>query len=212
MSFFSLDSKFMQAMSRLADLMMLNILFLVTSLPVFTIGAASTALYSVTCRIGTERETGIIRPYFQAFRENFKQGTVMFLILFLPAVVLLLCYFLASAYGGMMRYLSLLYIPLLLVFAFVYSYAFPLLSQFNNTVKVTLKNALLLSIAYLPRTLVMVVLNLLPLALLYTQTMLFFQVGFLWLMLYFSASAYFNALLLRKVFAPYQEAQEEEAP
>lgn len=206
-----MDSKFTQAMNRLADLMLLNLLFLVTCLPVFTIGAASTALYSVTFRIGTDREEGIFRCYFRAFRDNFKQGTGLFLALFLPGVLLLVCLFLSTALGGALRYLSLAYIPLLLLLAFVYSYAFPLLSQFYGTVKLTLKNALLLSIGYFPRTVVMVVLNLLPLALFYAQTMFFFQVGILWLLLYFSAASYLNAQLLRKIFAPYQPS-EEDAP
>ena len=210
MSIFSLDSKFMQAMSRIADLIILNVLFLVTCLPVFTMGAASAALYSVAFRIGTDREAGIVRCYFRAFRDNFKQGTALFLILFLPAVLLLAGLFLSQVLGGAMRYLVFLYVPLLLVLAFVYSYTFPLISQFGNTVKITLKNALLLSIGYLPRTLVVVILNLLPLVVLYTQTLLFFQTGFLWFFLYFSASAYINALLLRKVFAPSQATEEEE--
>ena len=55
MSFFSLDSKFMQALSRIADLILLNLVFLVTCIPIFTIGAASAALYSVAFRLGTER-------------------------------------------------------------------------------------------------------------------------------------------------------------
>lgn len=211
MPIFSMDSKFMQAMNRLADLMLLNLLFLVTCLPVFTIGAASTALYSVTFRIGTDREERIFRCYFRAFRDNFKQGTGLFLALFLPGVLLLVCLFLSTALGGALRYLALAYIPLLLLLAFVYSYAFPLLSQFYGTVKLTLKNALLLSIGYFPRTVVMVVLNLLPLALFYAQTMFFFQVGILWFLLYFSAASYLNAQLLRKIFAPYQPS-EEDAP
>ena len=90
---------------------------------------------------------------------------------------------------------------------FIYCYAFPLLSQFSNTVKATLKNALLLGIGYLPRSLLMAALNFLPLALLLTDFVLFLQLGFLWTFLYFSAAAYLNALLLRKVFAPYFEGQ-----
>ena len=77
MSFFSLDSKFMQALSRIADLILLNLVFLVTCIPIFTIGAASAALYSVAFRLGTEREEGVFRCYFRAFRNNFKQGTIL---------------------------------------------------------------------------------------------------------------------------------------
>lgn len=212
MSIFSLDSKFMQAMSRMADLMLLNILFLITSIPCFTIGASSAALYSVCFRLGTEREGGILRPYFHAFRENFKQGTLLFVLLFLPAVLMVVNVLFFYSMGGFYQLLSYLFIALLFVVSFVYAYVFPLLSQFRNTIPQTLKNALLLSIGYLPRSIVLVLLNVLPLLILYyIQITFFFQLGFVWIFFYFSTVAYINAQILRKVFAPYQPS-EEEAP
>ena len=68
--FFSLDSKFMQVMSRVADLIILNVIYLVTCLPVVTIGAASTALYTVCFRLGTAREGSLVKGYFRAFRDD----------------------------------------------------------------------------------------------------------------------------------------------
>ena len=68
--FFSLDSKFMQAMSRVADLIILNVIYLVTCLPVITIGAAGTAMYTVCFRLGTDREGSLVKGYFRAFRDE----------------------------------------------------------------------------------------------------------------------------------------------
>ena len=68
--FFSLDSKFMQAMSRVADLIILNVIYLVTCLPVITIGAAGTAMYTVCFRLGTDREGSLVKGYFRAFRDD----------------------------------------------------------------------------------------------------------------------------------------------
>lgn len=211
MSFFSPDSKFMQAMSRVADLVILNILFLVTCLPIFTIGAASTAMYSVCFRIGTEKEAGIFRPYFRAFRENFKQSTFMLLPLVFFGGILWVNITYFSALSGAGHALTYLFVLLLALVVFVYCYAFPLMSQFTNSVKATLKNALLLSIGYLPRTLMMAVMATAPLAVLVFDPVLFLQMGFLWVFLYFSATAYLCCLLLRKVFAPYMPENEEEA-
>ena len=59
--FFSLDSKFMQVMSRVADLIILNVIYLVTCLPVVTIGAAGTAMYTVCFRLGTDREGSLVK-------------------------------------------------------------------------------------------------------------------------------------------------------
>ena len=69
---------------------------------------------------------------------------------------------------------------------------------------------IILSLGYLPRTLAVTALNVLPFALLYCSLYLFLYVGFIWIFLYFSAAAYLNAKTLEKVFAPYREPREEE--
>lgn len=207
---FSLDSKFMQAMSRLCDLLILNLLFLLTCLPLFTIGTASSALYDVCFRMGTDREQGIFRTYFRAFRDNFKQGTALWLIIALFGAASCANLFLFSGMGGALSYAGILFAALLLTLTvLIFSYAFPLLSRFNNDVKSTLKNALFLSVAYLPRSLVIATVNCFPLVLMILNLYTFLQMGFLWVFLYFSAGAYLNCLLLNKVFAPYLSDEEE---
>lgn len=203
-AFFSPDSKFMQAMSQVADLIILNVLFLISCIPLLTIGAASAALYTVCFRIGTDREQGVFRSYFRAFRENFKQGTILWLIFVVFLGAGIVNEFLFYSMEGPLHYLFLLMTALLIFGVLMYGYAFPLISQFSNTTLSTLKNAFCLSLGYLPRSLVIAVLNLFPLALALADLYLFLQVGFIWAFLYFSAAAYINALLLKKVFAPYQ--------
>lgn len=208
MSFFSLDSKFMQAMSRISDLIILNFLFLLTSLPIFTIGAASTAMYAVAFRMGTEEEIGAFKGYLRAFRDNLWQGCALFLLLVIPAVLLIVPFFFYSSLEGLARLPAYLCVPPFLLLILVYSYAFPLLSQFSNTVRNTLRNALLLSVGYLPRSILIALINLLPLILYLFATFFFYRIGIVWILLYFSGAAYLNAQLLRKVFAPYQEKEE----
>ena len=98
----------------------------------------------------------------------------------------------------------------LVVVLMMVSYAFPLISQFRNDTKSVLKNALIFSVAYLPRTALIVVVNVFPWALLLTNLYMFLQVGFIWVVVYFAAAAYINTRLLKKVFAPYMEPDEEE--
>ena len=80
---FSPDSVFMRAMSRIGDLMLLNLLFLLTCVPIVTVGAAVTAMYSVTFRFDTDSEASVIRSYFRAFRADWKQSTAIWLIILL---------------------------------------------------------------------------------------------------------------------------------
>ena len=87
----------------------------------------------------------------------------------------------------------------------VLGYAFPLISQFDNTFVNNLKNSLFLSVANLPRTLIIAVINCFPWALLLMNLYAFIQFSFLWFALYFAAAAYFNSRILMKVFDPLKE-------
>lgn len=200
---FSPDSLFMRTMGRVGDLLVLNFLFLLTSLPLVTIGAASTALYTVCFRFDTEKEAGVIRSYFRAFRESWKQATVLWLILVLCCGCACFNALLFFRMGGMLSWLSILFLILTALALLAGGYVFPLLSQFDNRILSTLKNALALSLGYLPRSVVITAVNGLPFILLLTDVYLFFQTAFLWAAIYFAAAAYINSLLLKKVLMPY---------
>lgn len=202
-SFLSPDSKFMMAMDRVCDLLFLNLLFLLTSLPVVTIGAASTALYTVCFRFDTEKETGVFKAYFRAFRENFRQSTGLWLVIGLFGVTSALNVLLFRAMTGVLHFLFVPCGVLLAVAVLMGSCLFPLLSQFSNDGRTALKNAFFLSVGYLPRFLLISAINILPLAMLLLDPYLFFQTGIVWILIYFSAGAYINSLILKKVFAPY---------
>lgn len=211
-TFFSPDSKIMQAMNRMADLVLLNLLFLLTCLPVFTVGAANTALYTVCFRMDTPREEGLFSTYFRAFRRNFLQSSLLFLILaLLTAASAVNGILFVSLGGGAGLAGILLSVLLLLLTAFTAGYAYPLQSRFSDSVGSTLKNALLLSIAHLPRTLILTALNLLPWILFFLNFYAFIQLGFVWVFVYFSVAAYCCSRLLNAVFAPYS-GQEENTP
>lgn len=208
---FSPDSKFMRAMSRIGDLLLLNFFFLLTCVPIVTIGAASTALYTVCFRFETDREAGVIRSYFHAFWDNWKQATVLWLILLLCGSCACFNAYLFYCMPGIIRYA---FIPFLILFALVLligSYAFPLISQFDNSILSTMKNALALSLGYLPRSILITALNIFPFVLFLSDLYVFLQAAFIWVALYFAAAAYLNCLLLKKVFAPYLEKEEKSA-
>lgn len=205
--FFDSDFWFMQLISRFSSLVVLNLLFLFTCIPVFTIGAALTALYDVVFRMDTNREGSLLSAYFRSFAANFKQSTPIWLLflLFLAAGCGNAVIF--SNMGGMMGQILFVVSAVILInVLLVLGYVFPLLSQFDNTTSNTLKNALLLSIANLPRTLVVAVINCFPWALMIVNFYAFIQLSFLWFALYFAAAAYFNSRVLMQVFQPLREA------
>ena len=201
-SMFSPDSKIMQVLARFADLVILNGLYLITCIPVFTIGAANTALYNVCFRMLRE-EGGVVKPYFRAFWENFKQATVLWLLLLFIGVPAYLYFDKFYHFESILRYGYVLFVSILMLTILVGGFVFPWLSRFQNNVPTTLRNAMLLSIGHLPKALVILMVNVLPFGLWIVNYDLFLRVSFLWISLYFAAGAYFNANLLRSVFAPY---------
>ena len=197
----------MQYLSRLYDLAVLNLLFLLSCLPVFTAGAASAALYTVCFRMDTEKETGIFRSYFRAFRENFRQGTLLWLLFLLfgggcLANILL--------FSSRLPVLGILFRVLFALAVMIFSYVFPLLSRFSNDVRSTLKNAMALCLGYLPRSVILGALNIFPWTILVLNLYAFLNMAFAWVFLYFSAAAYVGSRLLKSIFAPYLNTEEND--
>lgn len=208
---FDPDSQIMRFLARLADLVILNVVFLFTCLPLFTIGAAVSALYSVVFAMDTQREGKTLPTYFRAFRENFRQGTAIFGILALFGAASCVNMTLFSDMGGMAGFFLFLIAMLVLVMTvLIASFVFPLLSRFRNTVSSMLRNALLLSVSHLPRALLVSVINAFPWVLMLVNFYAFLRLGILWFSLYFSAAAYYNSRLLKKVFDPLEEASEQQ--
>lgn len=202
-SFLSPDSKFMQVVSRITDLVVLNLLFLLTCLPVFTVGAATASLYSVCFRVFRSREGSIVKSYFRAFRDNFKQGTGLWLLELLILVPGVIYFDTLWRMDSPVRYLFVVVFTVLLLTVFLRCWAFPWISQFRNDFPTVLRNALILSVSHLPRSVFLALLYLLPLGMLLLLPELFVQVSFLWFALYFSAAAYMGTAILWNVFKSF---------
>ena len=157
MRLFSYDSKFSQIMLKLCYGCYLNLLWMVCSLPVFTAGAATAALYDVTLRLAREEEPPLTSRFFKAFRENFRQATILWLILLGVGALLgadgYILYRLSKGTTGVVPVVCTLGLALIIAAAIAYVivllYVFPLVASVKNTNWAMLKNALLIGIHYL---------------------------------------------------------------
>ncbi len=203
---FNYDSPVMQFLSKAFDIMLLGILWLVCSLPVFTVGASTTAMYTVLFKLVKDDGYSVIRAFFNSFKENFKQATVIWLIAMTACAVLAADLFFVWVMSG--NWLWMIVLGFLLILAVLVLsmllYVFPLQAYFANTVKNTIKNALLFSVAHFPKTLLMLIVDVAVLALILfgAQPLIMFA-GVL--------TALPNAWLLNKIFAKYAETFKEEA-
>lgn len=157
MKIFGLDSPLMQALSKVADLLWLNVLTVICCLPVVTVGASLTAMNYMALKIVRNEECYITRGFFKSFRQNFKQATAIWLILLLVIVILITDFFIMSggteSGAGKILWGVVAAVGLMVVFTMLY--VFPVLAKFENTVFRTIKNAFMISLMQFPKTVVM---------------------------------------------------------
>lgn len=205
---FHSDNPSVQFLARMGDLIIVNVLFLICCIPFFTIGAASAALHKVTQDIVQDEKKGIFKTFFRAFRENFKQATIAWLI----AAVLLLgmgCNFLlVNAYftGSTALILICVLALILALILSVIACLFPLMARYDNTLKEHTINAGILTVIKLPKVLGIVLANILPFLILYVSIHTFLGTLAYWLILGFGFNGYLTSTLLAPVF------EEMEAP
>lgn len=209
--FFDMDNKFFTFMGRVGDFMILNILWIICCLPIVTIGASTSALYYAALKIARNEDSYPTRMFFHSFRQNLRQGICLTLIFFIAALVLFMDIQLCRSMGGLLgQVLTGLFLLMIFVFAIILSYTFPILAQFENNLRNILRNALLMSISHLPFTLVILILNVIPVVLFLLFPYYFFLSIPAWLLFGFSVTAWINSKLFIRIFAKFIPSEEEE--
>ena len=149
---FSLDNPVMRFLDKMADMIILNLLFIVCSVPIITLGASATALCYVTLKMRDKEEGSVFRNFFKAFRQNFAQATLIWIILAVLAGVLLADHLLTRDLKGTGYQVIRVLLPLCAVlWSMVTLYVFFIQARFRNTIPNTLRNALALALINAPR-------------------------------------------------------------
>lgn len=205
---FNLDNPVWNFMGKVADLVILNILAMVCSIPIFTIGASWTAMYFVTIRIVRKEEGYVIRDFFRSFKQNFKQATVIWLLVLAAVLV-----FIGDIVIYQMMPDQIPQIIMIVVAALGYLvlgtvvYVFPVLSRFDNTTKNTIKNAFLLSIVNIPYTIIFIILMVLP----FILAVFVVEIAPILLLMGLSLPAFISSMMFVRIFRKIEPAKEEEA-
>lgn len=203
---FDNEGPLMSFLSKLADLVWLNILTIIFCIPIITAGASLTAMYTVTIKMVNKEEGYISKNFFQAFKKNFKQATVIWIGVMLASILFYGDYRIVT-YSGIAfpKALPIALTAVLLLMYCTYLYIFPVLSRYDNTIKNTIKNSFLLSISNLPRTLLIIAIHLvLPVAVYFSQALLpiMFLMGL-------TLPAYASSVLFVGIFKKLEDKMEE---
>lgn len=157
MKFLSYDSPFGQLVMKLCYACYLNLLWFVCCIPIVTIGASTTALYYASLKIARGEDQGVARLFFRSFRENFRQSTVLWLILLAAGLLLggdgYIVYHLRASSSGVPAVMWTLILALLIAagiaYAIVLFFVFPLVASVSNTNWAMLKNSFFIGTHYL---------------------------------------------------------------
>lgn len=203
---FDLDSPIMRALGRVGDLLILNMLMIVCCIPIITVGASFTAMHYVLLKMVRDEEGYLIRGFFKSFALNFKQATLIWLLMLFVIVIYALDIIIFGQSGIIFpRALVIAFYTLGIIILLIAMYIFPLLARFENTIKNTLKNAVIISFANIPKTLLMALFYAVPLILGYFS---FYSYIFIF-MFGITGPAYGAAWLYSKIFKKYEPQVEQ---
>ena len=155
----NMDSGIMQALAKVTDVMLLQLAFILTSLPIFTIGAGLTALFATTRKVKRDSISSTLQSYFAEFRANFKKSTVVWILFLIVGFILFvdISYYRMQEKNGLNTLMLTVAWVLVIVVYLIAVYVFPLLAWFENGIKAHLKNALLMSASHFLTTLLVTV-------------------------------------------------------
>lgn len=199
--FFNLDSPFMQFLNKVADLMWLNVLTLICCIPIFTIGASLTAAHYAALKMRRNEEGYVTREFFKSFKMNFKQATLIWLMALVMIFVLACDFYIMSNSEGISYWIRVIIMAAGVLLIFTLTWVFAMQARFTNTIKGTIKNAFALSILKFPRTILMIIVNLIPTAVFLLDMRTFPVVLFFGI----TVPIYVNAMLYNKVFKGLEE-------
>lgn len=196
------DSRLIRFLTRVCDLLFLNIALVLSCCTVVLSGAAVTALYSVTLKMVREEDDDTpVKSFLRTLRENFVPSS--FAAVLLLADVTLLAVLRAVLYADTLLIPPAAFVLLSIAAVFLtalLSYLFPLLARYENTFLKHLGNAAKLAVANLPVTILVTAVNLLPLLLVLLIPAALGVVFAFWFLFGFAAGAWVNSFYLNRIF------------
>lgn len=208
---FNYDNPVMRFIGKFWDVLVLNILWILCSIPIFTIGASTTAVYYVTLKLVRDEDGYTIRSFFHSFKQNFRQATIIWLIFLATGIILGAdVWFVITANvvpAGTPRILATaLFIGMFVVWFAMINYVFAILARFYGTIKQTIMNAFLLSVRYLLYTIGIIAIDVLIVILTLTTLPVLSMLGL-------PLMAFLDSYLLERVFKklmPKEERDDQE--
>ena len=206
---FNPDNIIMSFFSRILDVIVLNFLFIICCIPILTIGSSLAAMYSLTLKMVKNEETHIIRGFFKAFKENFRQGTIVGIIAIIIGIFITIdLRIIYTINNDSLKVLQLLCYIVAFWGYIVFLYAFPILARFVHTIKEVFKNSFMISIINFKWTLALILLNAPFVLMLFYSVVSMLLLFTIMIIFGFSGLAMIQSFIFRKIFEKYEASGE----
>ena len=202
------DSPFMRIMTSVTNLVILNVLWIICSLPIVTMGAATTAMYSVLFAYRRKETDAVLKPFFTAFKKSFVQSTICWIVLLALGIVLGYDALLLIYGAEVQLFLCVPVVILGIIELIIGIYIFPQIAMFDNKLNFMIKNSFLLFALNPIFSIAVMILALLPWILLLFFPQIFWLSLLLWTLIGVALCASINSFLLKKIFEKYTEKTE----
>lgn len=205
---FSIDNPLVASMNKLADLMIVNLLTLLCCIPIITIGASYTAMYRVLLKLYKGESAHIVREFFDAFRENFRNATILWLIYLLFGIAIFVDFLLMRqviiSFNAILTLLLYGIIAILLISAV---WCFALESRYKNSIVTTMLNSFVVGLTHLGKTIVIGVLTAVP----FLAMILYLPLTLIVVLFGVALAGYLQIIIFNKVFMEIESNIEKNA-
>lgn len=204
---FRSDSKITQTLSKVGFLLWIQLLTLLCCLPIVTVGASLTAMHKVLLQLYRGSESGLTGTFFKAFKENFRQATVLWLIYLAVFALLGFNYLVALNAENVLMGIALILIPILAFLVLcTFVWVFPFQSRYKNSIGQTLRLSFTMILSRPFLTVVMAVIALIPVAALVLSLYLLYYV----LLIGFSGPGYLQTVIYSRIFEYLEDTNHSE--
>ncbi|USY53245.1 DUF624 domain-containing protein [Bacillus sp. 1780r2a1] len=202
---FHLDGPLFRFLSRAVDIVILNFLFLFFCIPIVTIGASMTALYSILIKMVKGEEKNIVKSFITSFKKNFSQSTIVWFIMLAVGILFLTNIILLGNVSGVPK---IFLISMLTIFGLVYLcillFIFPYLARYEDTIKKSLLNSLLIGLSNFSYLLLLLISTVVLVIIVFSSTIGFLSGLYFGTFGGFALLAILYSYIFRRVFSKYE--------
>ena len=201
--------RFFNVIDKFGDLFFLNIYFFITCIPIVTIGAAFTALYTVTNKMVKDDESPVKEAYFKAFRENLKQGTIIWIVDLIYLFLMYVQYsYVITSNNETARIIYVILGFEFILAAFAIPLQFPMVARYENTTFNLMRNALVFSLANLGTWIKIFFIWSFPSMLYFLNPRILVYTWFLWALFLTAFFTYVSSMLLIRFYDKIEKPRE----